>query len=166
MKVRGEANLTYAKYNNFIDGLVNENTSFVQNYKASIDTNFKEWPNLEVGFEKIINDYQSSSGASTFVTNRPFANFEAYFLKGFSFIADYEYNDYKNRNGSTQSTYDFLNASLYYQKEDSHWEFKISGLNLLNTVSIRRDSFSNNLISTFEYLVQPRYVVLGIKYEL
>ncbi|WP_394750734.1 carboxypeptidase regulatory-like domain-containing protein [Spongiimicrobium salis] len=166
MKIRGEANLTYAKYNNFIDGAVNENTSFVQNYKTSIDTNFKEWPNVEVGFEKIINDYQSSSGSSTFVTNRPFVNFEAYFLKGFSLIADYQYNDYKNRNGSTQSTYDFLNASLYYQKEDSHWEFKISGLNLLNTTSIRRDSFSNNLISTFEYLVQPRYVVLGVKYEL
>lgn len=166
MKVKAEGNLSYAKYNNFIDGAVNENTSFVQNYKASIDTNFKEWPNVEVGFEKIINEYQSSSGESTFVTNRPFVNFEAYFLKNFSFIADYQYNDYKNRNGSTQSNYDFLNASLYYQKEDSPWEFRLSGLNLLNTTSIRRDSFSNNLISTFEYFVQPQYFILGVKYEL
>ncbi len=166
MKVRASTNLSYAKFNNFIDNVANENTSFTQNYKASIDTNFKKWPNFEVGFEKIINDYQSDSGNSTFVTDRPFANFEAYFLKNFTLVADYEYNAYRNRDGGTSSNYDFLNASLYFQKEDSKWEFKLSGMNLLNTTSIRRDSFSGNLISTYEYFVQPRYFIFSAKYNL
>ena len=160
------ATIAYGKNNNQIDGLDNFNSSFTQNYKLSLETRFKEAPNFEIGFEKIWNDYASSNIDNNFVTNRPFANVEAYFLKGFSFTADFQYNEYKNQNGGTRSYYDFLDASLYYQKEESPWEFKLSGLNLLNTTSIRQDSFSDNLIGTYEYFVQPRYFMLSVKYDL
>ncbi|UOY07649.1 hypothetical protein L0P88_03640 [Muricauda sp. SCSIO 64092] len=79
---------------------------------------------------------------------------------------DYQYNEYKNRVGGVSSYYDFLNAALYFEREDSPWEIKVTGLNLLNTASIRQDSFSENLISTFEYFVQPRYFLLSVKYSL
>ena len=161
-----KATIAYGKNNNLVDALPNFNRSFTQNYRVAFETRFKEAPNLEIGFEKIWNDYSSNSIANNFVTNRPFANIEAYFLKHFSITADYQYNAYKNRNGQTGSYYDFFNASLFYKHKASRWEFILSGLNLLNTTSIRQDSFTDNLIGTYEYFVQPRYFVFSIKYEL
>ncbi len=166
LKGKFETQLTYNNFNTVVNQAANFNRSFSQNYKLSLETRFKEAPNVEIGFEKKWNDYASATIKNRFVTDSPFANIEAYFLKSFSLTAEYQYNDYRSKNGETRSTYDFLNAALYVQKEDSKWEFKISGLNLLNTTSIRQDAFSNNLISTLEYQVQPRYFLAGIKYEL
>ena len=166
LKGKFEGRLSYTKFNNEINDEANFNRSFTQNYKLSLETRFKEAPNVEIGYEKIWNDYASLNQENRFVTNRPFANIEAYFLKGFALTADYQYNEYKNTDGGSASYYDFLNAALYYQKEDSSWEFKLSALNLLNTTSIRQDSFSDNLIATYEYLVQPRYFMFSIRYDL
>ena len=165
-KTKLESRLSLNKFNTVIDNTANFNQSFNQTYKLAFETRFREAPNAEVGFKKQLNKYSSLDITNTFITNSPYANIEAFFLKGFAITADYEYNDYKNRDGGVKSTYDFFNAALYYQKEDSKWEFKISGMNLLNTTTIRQDSFSNNLISTLEYAVQPRYFLASIKYEL
>ncbi|NER12538.1 TonB-dependent receptor [Leptobacterium flavescens] len=165
-KTKLTGNLSYSSINNTINGLANTNTSFTQNYRLSFETNFRDAPNFEIGFDKTINNYEGSQTDSRFITNAPFANVEVGFLKHFLFTADYVYTDYINRNNDTNNSYDFLNASLFYQKEGSKWEFKVSGTNLLNTVSINRDSFSDFLISTNQYFVQPRYVVFGIKYDL
>lgn len=165
-KTKLESRLSLNKFNTVVDNVANFNQSFNQTYKLAFETRFREAPNAEVGFKKQLNKYSSLDIANTFITNSPYANIEAFFLKGFAITADYEYNDYKNRDGGVSSTYDFFNAALYYQKENSKWEFKISGMNLLNTTTIRQDSFSNNLISTLEYAVQPRYFLASIKYEL
>ena len=42
----------------------------------------------------------------------------------------------------------------------------LEGMNLLNTTGIRRDSFSESLISTFEYFIQKRYWVFSVMYDL
>lgn len=161
-----ETRWTYNKFNNEIDGQANFNRSFNQNYKVTMETRFKEAPNVEVGFEKKVNKYASVNLSNRFITDRPFGNVELYFLKSFAFTADYEYNLYRADSGTANSTYDIMNASLFYQKEDSHWEFELSVRNLLNNTSVRRDSFSNNLISTYEYVIQPRYFLLSLKYDL
>lgn len=165
-KTKLDMRLTYNKFNTIINGDDNFNQSFNRTYKLAFETRFKEAPNTEIGFKKQLNTYSSAATETTFITNSPYANVEAYFLKGFSVTADYEYNDYKNKSGGVRSEYDFFNAALYYQKEASKWEFKVSGMNLLNTSTIRQDSFSNNLISTIEYSVQPRYFLASVKYEL
>ena len=82
------------------------------------------------------------------------------------FVADYTYNKYQSANSEVVSEYDFLNASLYYRQPGSAWEFKLAGNNLLNTESIRRDSFDDNVISTYQYFVQPRYFMLTVMYDL
>ena len=165
-KGRFEAKVSYSNFNNQIDGQTNFNRSLTQNYKLTLETRFKEAPNVEVGFEKIWNDYTSVNIDNRFVTNRPFVNLEAYFLKHFAITVDYEYNEYNNQEGGISSYYDFLNAAVFFEKGDSPWEIKLSGLNLLNTASIRQDAFSENLISTFEYFVQPRYFLISVKYSL
>ena len=163
-RVRG--NVSLSTTNNRVDDVDNTNTSLTQSYRASLETNFKKAPNVEVGFQRTTNVYQSSQSESTYYTDRPFIEFEARFLKDFSFEADYEFNNYRSKDGLTESTYDFLNAALYYQKQDSQWEFKIQAINLLNNQSIRQDAFSGFLISTTEYFVLPRYVMFGVKYNI
>ena len=166
VKIGFSSRLSFTSINNTINDIENTNESFTQNYRLSFESNFKNAPNFEVGFETTINDYQGNQTDSRFITNAPFANAEVAFLKHFLLTADYVYTDFINQNNDITNTYDFLNAALYFQKEGSRWEFKVSGTNLLNTVSINRDSFNNFLISSSQFFVQPRYVVFGIKYDL
>lgn len=166
IKLKGSVALSSSKYTNQLNGMDNENKSFNQNYKASVDTNFKDLPNFEIGYEKNISNYNSATSESTFLTDAPFANMEAYFLKNFTLTADYKYNNYRNKNGGNSTIYDFLDMTLYYRKDGSPLEFSLTGKNLMNTTTIRQDGFSNNLISTFSYYVQPRYFLFSIKYDL
>ena len=87
-------------------------------------------------------------------------------MKNFMLTGDYEYNRYQNKGQNTSSTFDFLNAAIQYQKKGSPWEFKTSVFNALNTQSIRRDSFNESLISTFEYFVQKRYLLITVNYDM
>ena len=90
-----------------------------------------------------------------------------YFLKSFSFVTEYEYNHYYNDDKTSDNEYDFLSASLIYQKtKDSHWEYKISATNLLNTTTLNDDSFNQFSTRTSQYIVQPRYIIFSLKYNL
>jgi hypothetical protein len=136
--------------------------STTQNYKLSLETNFSEWPNFEIGFSSNKNKFDNVSST----TNKPYANVEIGFLKDFIFTADYTYNQFTDDANNIDNTYDFLNANLYYQKKDSKWEFKISTINVLDTKSINEDFYSVFYRSTSEYIVQPRYLMFTIKYDL
>ena len=165
-KVNLKANLGLSKYYNIINDIQNKSESFNQNYTASVLTNFKEWPNIEIGYQRIINQYDNDNNLENmFSTDKPFANFQAVFLKDFSFKADYSYYNYADQD-RTLNTYSFLDASLHYQKKDSKWEYKLGVTNLLNTASINQDSFNQNFSNTTEYFVQPRYGIFTIKYLL
>lgn len=133
-----------------------------QNYKIIAQSNFADWPNFEVGFSKSLSQFDENKSE----TDKPNANIEITFLKNFTFVADYKYNSYHNKANGIKNTYDFLNTDLYYQKEGSKWEFKLSAINLLNTKSINEDFFSEYLQSSSSYLVQPRMVMLTVKYNL
>ncbi|MBC9796128.1 carboxypeptidase regulatory-like domain-containing protein [Sinomicrobium weinanense] len=160
------ANISHSKYHNSIEGIQNTNTSLIQNYKASATTNFSELPNVTLGFQKIFNTYSGADIKNKFITHQPFAKLEWGILKYFTLLADYEYNVYKNRGGTTKSSYEFLNIDLYYQHDDSPWEFQISAANILNTKSIRRDQFSDAFMGTYQYVVLPRYILFGITYQM
>jgi hypothetical protein len=145
------------------DTIVNQKTESInQNYKTSVSTNFKTWPNFEVGFETSLSEFDSNKTR----TNKPFANVEIGFLKDFILVADYKYNSFKNKENGLENTYDFLNADIYYQKEGSSWEFKASAINLLDVKNISEDVFSVFSRSTSEYIVQPRYLMFSVKYDL
>ena len=90
-----------------------------------------------------------------------------FFLKSFSFVSEYEFYHYYNNDRTTENEYDFLSASLIFQKtKDSHFEYKISGTNLLNTTSLNDDNFNQNIVRTSQYRVQPRYIIFSLKYNL
>ncbi|NNT70639.1 TonB-dependent receptor [Flavobacterium sp. IMCC34852] len=162
-------NLNWSKFNNiqidratFQDILIT-NESFTQTYNLRASTNFKNLPNIELGYSYTINDYPND----TFFTDRPTVKLDYFFLKSFSFVSEYEFYHYYNEDKSVENEYDFLSASLIYQKtKDSKWEYKISATNLLNTTSLNDDNFSQFSTRTSQYRVQPRYVMLSLKYNL
>lgn len=162
------ATLNWAKQNNIqVDRLTNaliptSNETFTQNYNFSFSTNFKNLPSLEVGYAVTINEYQND----VFYNNSPFANLEYYFLDAFSFKAEYEYNKYTNRSKTVDNQYDFLSASFSYQKKESRFEYKIGATNLLNTRTLNDDSFDQFYTRTSQYRVQPRYLILSVRYNL
>lgn len=161
-KASVNVNINWSKFNN-LRGLQNQVTeSFSQTYSVKASTNYKAMPNIEFGFSKMINKYNGG----TFSTDRPSVKLDYYFLNAFSFVAEYEYNNYYNSDKTIQNEYDFLSASIVYQKKGGKMEYKVSGTNLLNTTSLNDDSFSQTFLRTSQYVVQPRYVIFSLKYNL
>ncbi|ANW97111.1 TonB-dependent receptor [Wenyingzhuangia fucanilytica] len=159
------ANYSYSKFNQLINNQQRVNESFTQSYRTQINTNFKTAPNVSVGYNLSINDYNQGSGNTKYYTHSPYVNLNTYFLKGFIFNTEYSYFNYRN-NERTLNNYTFFDASLAYQKEDSKWEYKLTATNLLNTKSLNRDNINTLYTNTTEYFIQPRYIVLSLKYNL
>ena len=161
-KASGNASLNWSKFNNIQNGIFITNESFTQSYTIKASTNYKNLHNIELGYSYTINDYSNSK----FFTDKPFARLDYYFLESFSFVSEYEFYHYYNAEKTVENEYDFLSASLIYQKKDSKLEYKIAVTNLLNTTSLNDDSFSQFSTRTSQYSVQPRYVIFSLKYNL
>jgi hypothetical protein len=137
--------------------------SFTQNYRIGASTNFKDVPNIELSYGYVVNQYPND----TFYTDSPTVKLDYFFLKSFSFVSEYEFFHYYNKDKTVDQEYDFLSASLTYQKtKTSHMEYKIGATNILNTTSINDDSFSQFSTRNSQYRVQPRFIVFSLKYNL
>ncbi|WP_298418604.1 carboxypeptidase-like regulatory domain-containing protein [uncultured Kordia sp.] len=165
LKASVGGSLSLSKFTQEINGNRNVNESFTQSYRTRLSTNFRDAPNIEIGYNLSINTYDQGNITNKFTTNSPFVNVDAYFLKSFVFTADYSYFNYKSEE-RTINNYSFLKADLAYQKKDSKWEYTISGTNLLNTKSLNQDNSNTFSTSTSEYFIQPRYLILSVKYNL
>ena len=161
-KASVSANINWSLFNNIQNTVLTSKESFTQSYTLKTSTNYKTLPNLEIGYNIVINNYDNS----VFYTDKPFARLDYYFLNSFSFTAEYEFYHYYNTNKTVNNQYDFLSANLIYQKKNSKFEYKISGTNLLNTKSINDDSFSQFSTRTSQYTVQPRYIIFSLKYNI
>ena len=161
-KASVNASFNWSKFNNIQNNELATTESFVQSYTVKASTNYKNLPNIEFGYNALINKYSGS----TFYTDKPFARLDYYFLNSFSFVSEYEFYHYYNTNKTVDNEYDFLSASLIYQKKDSKWEYKIAATNLLNTRYLNDDSFSQFSTRVSQYTVQPRYIIFSMKYNL
>ena len=168
-KANGGASLSWSKNNNI---RVNQDNSefiqstenYVQNYNVGFSTNLKNLPNIDLSYNYAINNTPNQ----TFYVDNPSVTLEYFFLDAFSFKADYDFYHNRNTDKTIDTEYDFLTASFSYQKKDSKLEYKVSATNLLNTTSLNDSSFnalggSTNFSS---YAVQPRYIILSLKYNL
>jgi len=167
-KANANVSVGYSKYNIMQTNPANNITtasgreSYNQYYSASIRSTFEEVPNLELGYAISINDYPEE----IFYRSTPSAKLDYYFLKGFSLTADYRFTNYYNKGKTIDNKYDFLDASLSYKHKNSSWEYRVSATNILNTKNLNSDSFSSFSFSTSQYVVQPRYLIFSLKYNL
>lgn len=168
-KASARVGLNWSKYNNIRVNPDNSEffqttKSFTQSYNVSFSTNYKEMPNIELAYNFSVNDNFSD----TFYTDAPSVTLEYYFLDAFSFTSEYTFYNNRNKSKTVNNEYDFLSANLLYQKKNSKWEWKLSATNLLNTTSLNDSSFNQlgGSSSFSSYVVQPRYVILSLKYAL
>lgn len=175
-KANARVSFNWNKFNNirvYPDGdldpnnnpTINQTTeSFNQSYNIGFSTNYKTLPNLGLSYTYSISDNFSD----TIYTDSPSLTLEYYFLEAFSFTSEYNFYHNYNKSKTIDSEYDFLTANLMYQKKGSKWEWKLTGTNLLDTKSLDTNSFSQlGGTSNFSsYRVQPRYLILGLKYSL
>jgi hypothetical protein len=155
--------LNWSKYNNIRNEEAITTESITQSYTLKAATTFKNFPNVEFGYNFTVNNY----GERNFYTDRPFVNLDYFFLNSFSLEGEYNFYHYTSSDRSVDNEYDFLNASLTYQKtKDSHWEYRLGVTNLLNTKSLNDDSFTQFATRTSQYVVQPRYIIFSMKYNL
>ena len=158
-------NFNYSDFNNVVNGNSLKSVNFTQSYRASLATNFRDKPNIEIGYSYNKRKYELGDNVNYFYTDSPFVELDAYFGNGFVFTAEYSYNYYRNQE-VTLNEYKFLEADLAYNKDGSKWEFGIGVTNLFNDTSINRDSFNQLYSQTRSYIIQPRYAVFRVKYDL
>ena len=164
-KTEASLRVTYSEKNNIQNDQYILSKGLNQNYKVSIASNFRSAPNLELGYNFIQNQYDQSDQVNTFYTDSPFARLDADFGKGFVLVSDFSYFHYRNQS-DTLNEYSFLDVILYYQHPKSKWELSIEATNLLNDQTINKDGFNNFYDFTTSYVVQPRYLLFTIKYNL
>ena len=152
--------------NSFLDEMLIQNEQFSQTYDTKLTSTFFKVLEAKLGYSFTANQYVSGRIDNTFTTHSPKLEIDLDLFKGLKLEADYTYSAYLNQAVGTRSDFDFLNAYLSYQGNKSPIEVKLSVWNLADTRAIRRDSFSESVVSTFSYLVQPRYALLTLKYDL
>ena len=158
-------NYNFSDFNNVINDTPTESSNFTQRYRVNVATNFRDKPNVEIGYSYSIRDYKTGDVQSRFFTDAPYIMLDAYFLKGFVFNSKYTYNYYRNQE-MTLNEYRFFEAELSYNQRGSQWEFGIKATNLLNDTQINRDSFNQFSFTTNSYVIQPRFVVFKVNYNL
>lgn len=128
-------------------------------------TNFKKYPNIEIGYNYTNRNYNFGISNSKFNRTEPYLEINYSFLDGFIFFFDFHNTNFKNDSG-IRSIYSLTNTSLFYQKEDSPWSFELKATNLFDVKNKRQSTFSNFTISDRTTAVLPRIVLLKIGYHL
>ena len=165
LKGGASINYNYSDFNNVINNSPTASSNFTQRYRLNIATNFRTKPNIEIGYTYSLRDYKTGDVESKFFTDAPYVRLDAYFLKGFVFNAKYTYNFYRN-DEQTLNEYRFLEADMSYTPNGSKWEFGVIATNLLNDTQINRDSFNQFSFTTNSYIIQPRYIIFQVTYDL
>lgn len=155
-------NFNYSKFNQFFQNTPSVNESFSQTYGIELRTNFRTAPNVQIGYRYSIQDNNNTK----FFTKSPSIEFDALFLKAFTFKTDFAYTNYSNE-VRTINNYKFWNASLAYKKDkDSKLEYEVKATNLFNAKSQNNTNSSNISVSATEYFIQPLFVSFRLRYEL
>lgn len=165
-KISGGGRWNAFTTNNLINDVVNQNKQFSQTYEAKATTTFFKKVEVDLSYTFSTNQYKGQSTQNTFNTHTPKIELDWDIWKGLKLNTDYALNTYTNKGAGTKSEFDFWNAFLSYQGKTSPLEIRLTVWNILDTRSIRRDSFTDNLISTYSYLVQPRYGLITVKWDI
>jgi hypothetical protein len=158
-------NLNWSRNNNRINDVDQESISFNQNYGATARSNFEKGLNFDLGYNLNFNDSDNAGFENNSTTNTYSLGIDWQLGKRWLLRADYNYNDFKASTGA-ENNFEFLNASLRYQKPDSRWEYSINANNLLNTEVNVQNNVGQISTSTTQTFVLPRYIYFEMRFDL
>jgi len=160
------ANFNYSKINQFIQNRQSLNEGFTQSYTPGLRTNFKVAPNVSVKYRYSVSTNDQGGNKTTFYTNAPSIDFDAYIWKSLTLRSDFTYTKQSTDAGNSDS-FKTWNASLSYRKDrDAKLEYEIKATNLLNIESRLNNSANNLSVSSTQTFIQPRFVTFRLIYQL
>ncbi len=167
-KIRATLNarFNYSKINQFIQGQQSLNEGFTQTYTPGVRTNFKIAPNVSFNYRYSVTNNNQGGRETTFVTNAPSVDFDAYIWKSVTLRSKYTYTNQDLGNGQSQSFQNW-DATLSYRKDrDAKWEYEIKATNILDIASQVRNNANNLSVFTSETFIQPRFITFRLVYTL
>lgn len=164
LTLRGNINLF--DYSRIINGAQNSYQSHNYHYTAKVETRFREWPNIEIGWEQSFTNYKNPFFTTRFTQVNPYALLEWDFLNDFIFKADYSYNYYQNRNTEQINRFELGNFSLFYNKEDSPWGFTIDVNNVFDVQYKNENSINQFMVTDKNIYLQTRTLLVKLSYKL
>ena len=166
LRYKLNTNFNFSDFHQILNDDTHRNISKSISSTASVETLFREYPNIEVGYTKDFNNYRSFNQVNNFENDRFFVHLRYRFLKNFVFKADYTFDQYQNKSSHAKNAFDTADASLFYQVEDSPWGFEINVTNLFDTAFKQQNSFNSFLIAETKRYILPRIIMFKIAYKL
>ena len=166
-KIRAGLNTSfnYSKINQFVQGEQSLNEAFTQSFTPEIRTNFKIAPNVRLRYAYRVVQNNLGGRDTEFITKSPSIDFDAYFMKKFTFITKYNYT--VQDDGITSQSFQNWDAQLLFRKaKDAKWEFELKMSNILNIDSQVRTSANTISVLSSETFIQPRFITLRAVYNL
>ena len=166
-KIRASLNssFNYSKINQFVQGEQSLNKAFTQSFTPGVRTNFRVAPNVSLRYAYRIVQNNLGGRDAKFIIKSPSIDFDAYFMKKFTFITKYNYT--VQDSGTTSESFQNWDARLLYRKEkDAKWEFEFKMSNILNIDSQVRTSANTISVLNSETFIQPRFITLRAVYNL
>lgn len=161
--VKSNVNVNISKYFQSINNILSKNRSTTSGLRLVFETKFKKLPNFEFGYSKNFNKFSTNNSTYKFTTESPFIRLDYSFLKNFNLKGDYSRIIYKNDHKNSNQ---IANASLFYQKENSAWGFKLSGTNILGANFNNSNSFTDYVISDNKTYILPETFLFSVIYKL
>lgn len=150
----------YQKLNNTTT--LNDRNS--QNLALKIKTNYKEWPNIGVGYEK---GYSHFTGLTKSEYKSDAINGDLDFTFFNSWTYNLNYQNLKNTNSNNQRDfYEIVNTSLRYQKKNNPFGFELICNNIFDVRSKNSYTFSDYIISQQSTYILPKVIMFSISYKL
>ncbi|MEO9513079.1 MAG: carboxypeptidase regulatory-like domain-containing protein [Flavobacteriaceae bacterium] len=166
VKLSVQSSANYSEFFQLVNDDISKNTLKTFSLTGKVETSFKDWPNFELGYTYEPSTFSTRLFVNEFTNTELFVNLSYYFFKDFQFNGDFKRTNYDNISQKITNTFDIVNVSFFYQKEDSPWGFEVSSTNLLGTQYKRQNSFTNFLISDQTTFIIPRIVLFKISYKL
>ena len=157
---------SFNEYYRIVNTNSSKNSSKTIMATGKAETFFKKLPNFEIGYTYSLSVYKTTLSKSNFNNNSFFTNLDYSFLKDFRIKIDYSYVSYTNKRRGSNKIFNNVDASIFYQKEDSSWSFELNTTNIFNTQFKQQSSFTDFLISDQSAYILPRTVLLKISYKL
>lgn len=167
-KIRATLNTSfnYSKINQFIQGLQSLNEGYTQTYTPGLRTNFKVAPNLNLRYRYSITDNNQGDRKTTFITNAPSIEVDAYIWKRVTFRTNYSFTNQDLGNGQSQSFQNWDATLAYRKNKDAKWEYEIKATNILDIDAQVRNSANNISVFSAETFIQPRFLTFRFVYSL
>lgn len=155
----------FSNYTQILNQESFNNKSNSQNLKFEVSTNFKKWPNFDIGYSKRFSELKSPNTTSKFTFEEPFINVEYNFLNDFYLKADYMQTTFRDQSGH-KNKYEIANAELEYHQEDSLWSFKIKGTNILGVDYKNDTNILDFITSENRTYILPKIWMFTVVYKL